>query len=94
MRFPSQEPSTGSRSPIDWIEFEMYNTDSDFYPDPVADPAATDFYISSIRITGEAGNEWKVDANGNWSSAANWTVGVPNAGEAAVFGSAITRRGP
>ncbi len=77
-------------SPIDWIELEMYNTDSDFYPDPVPDPAPTDFYISSIRISGEPGNEWKVDSNGDWSSAANWTVNVPGVGGAAVFGDVIT----
>lgn len=35
--------------PIDWIEFELYNTDSDFHP-PVVGPEATDFYIRSIEI--------------------------------------------
>jgi fibronectin-binding autotransporter adhesin len=36
-------------------------------------------------------NTWNVDANGTWSSAANWTVAVPNrAGAAASFGSKIT----
>jgi hypothetical protein len=77
-------------SPINWIEFEMYNTDSDFYPDPSPDPQPTDFYISSIQITGPAGNAWRTDANGNWSSAANWTMSIPNDGGTAVFGSAIT----
>jgi PEP-CTERM motif len=38
-------------SAIDWIEFEIYNTDSDFYPTEVAFPEATDFYISSIAIS-------------------------------------------
>ena len=64
-------------SPIDWIEFEMFNTDSDFYPVPSPDPQPTDFYISSIQITGQAGNSWKLDDNGgNWSNAANWTIDV------------------
>jgi hypothetical protein len=78
-------------SPINWVEFEMFNTDSDFYPTPSPDPSPTDFYISSIQITGQAGNSWKVDADGAWSSAANWTTNVaPNGGETAVFGSVIT----
>ena len=40
---------------IDWIQFEHYNTDSDFYdengPHVATDPKATDFYIRSITIT-------------------------------------------
>jgi hypothetical protein len=37
-------------STIDWIEFELYNTDSDFFPTVALDPQATDFYIRSIEI--------------------------------------------
>jgi probable HAF family extracellular repeat protein len=34
---------------------------------------------------------WKVDADGNWSEAANWTVGTPNAaGVQATLGAIIT----
>jgi T5SS/PEP-CTERM-associated repeat protein len=34
---------------------------------------------------------WNVDADGNWSSAGNWNVAVPNApGAAAIFASKIT----
>jgi hypothetical protein len=43
-------------TPIDWVEFEIYNTDSDFYPTAVpqaAAPAATDFYMSSMTIVPE-----------------------------------------
>jgi hypothetical protein len=40
-------------SPIDWIEFELFNTDSDFYPTAIAFPEATDFYISSMTIVPE-----------------------------------------
>jgi hypothetical protein len=36
--------------PIDWIEFELYNTDSDFHPKVIADPQATDFYIRELEI--------------------------------------------
>src|SRR5438093_2169368 len=41
--------------PIDWIQFEHYNTDSDFYdengPHAAFNPKATDFYIRSITIS-------------------------------------------
>jgi hypothetical protein len=35
---------------IDWIEIELYNTDSDFHP-LVADPGPTDLYVRSLEIT-------------------------------------------
>jgi hypothetical protein len=77
-------------TPIDWIEFELYNTDSDFYPTPVAFPEATDFYISSMAIT-TPGVRWSVNANGNWSNNANWSAAAPNGpGAKAIFGSVIT----
>jgi hypothetical protein len=38
-------------TPIDWIEFEIFNTDSDFYPTEIAFPEATDFYISSMTVS-------------------------------------------
>jgi hypothetical protein len=45
--------------PIDWIEFQFYNTDSDFYPtmiplnpgNPALGPQPTDYYIRSIDVT-------------------------------------------
>jgi len=45
--------------PIDWIQYEHYNTDSDFYnfdgtnvlSQVATDPHATDFYIRSLTIT-------------------------------------------
>ena len=39
-------------NPIDWIQFQLNNTDSDFYPNIVAGPQATDFYIRSLEVTG------------------------------------------
>jgi hypothetical protein len=39
-------------APIDWIEFETFNTDSDWYPSHTITGGETDFYISSIMITG------------------------------------------
>jgi hypothetical protein len=38
-------------STIDWVEFEMYNTDSDWYPTPNGQGRETDFYISNMWIT-------------------------------------------
>ena len=36
-------------------------------------------------------NQWGVDADGNWSTLANWTLNVPNnSGNKALFGSFIT----
>jgi hypothetical protein len=40
-------------TPIDWIEFEIYNTDSDFFPTVIANPQATDFYVRSITVVPE-----------------------------------------
>ena len=37
--------------PINSIEFEFYNTDSDFYPTKIGAAEATDFYIRSIEIS-------------------------------------------
>ena len=36
---------------IDWIQFETYNTDSDYYPGPSIAGGETDFYISNMWIT-------------------------------------------
>jgi hypothetical protein len=47
--------SHGTGQPINWIMFEHYNTDSDFFdaagPHLAPNPQATDFYISSMTIT-------------------------------------------
>jgi hypothetical protein len=40
-------------TPINWVEFELYNTDSDFYPTAVSPAAATDFYVSGMQIIPE-----------------------------------------
>jgi hypothetical protein len=37
--------------PVNWVQFELYNTDSDWYPSPVAGAQRTDFYVSSLTIT-------------------------------------------
>jgi hypothetical protein len=36
---------------IDWVEFELYNTDSDYYPTHTITGGDTDFYISNMWIT-------------------------------------------
>ena len=41
-------------SAIDWVEFELYNTDSDYYPTPTITGGETDFYISNMQIIGDS----------------------------------------
>src|SRR5262249_18269296 len=50
---------------IDWLDFQFYNTDSDFYPTKLASPNATDFYIRSLEITGPAPPGVPGDYNNN-----------------------------
>jgi hypothetical protein len=50
----TQSGTVDSTDPIVWIEFQMFNSDSDFYPGMIGSPAATDFYIRSIEINSEA----------------------------------------
>jgi hypothetical protein len=40
-------------SAIDWVEFELYNTDSDYYPTHSITGGETDFYISYMQISGD-----------------------------------------
>jgi hypothetical protein len=47
----SDTGTLSSSGPIDWVEFEMYNTDSDYYPAPSGQGGETDFYISNMWIT-------------------------------------------
>jgi hypothetical protein len=39
-----------SGAPIDWVEFELFNTDSDWYPSATPTSGETDFYIRSMQI--------------------------------------------
>jgi hypothetical protein len=47
-----------TNAPINWVTYQLYNTDSDFYnftngiPSACANPQRTDFYIQSMTITG------------------------------------------
>jgi hypothetical protein len=54
-----------SSGPVNWIEFQFYNTDSDFYPTKVSDAKATDYYIRSLEITGPATPGLPGDYNNN-----------------------------
>jgi hypothetical protein len=38
-------------APINWVEFELYNTDSDYYPTHTITGGDTDFYISNMWVT-------------------------------------------
>jgi autotransporter-associated beta strand protein len=47
--------------------------------------------LAFVFIDAPVIHTWNIDANGNWSTAANWTNGEPNAvGEAASFAGVIT----
>jgi hypothetical protein len=52
-------------SVIDWIEVELYNTDSDFYPAAIETRAETDLYIRSIEVTAPDGPGVAGDYNSN-----------------------------
>jgi len=57
-----------------------------------ADNAGRNMYGVVIRPVGPVLNTWNVDANGNWSTATNWSGGVPNVvGATAILGSIITQ---
>jgi len=49
-----------TNAPINWVTYQLYNTDSDFYnftngiPSECVNPQRTDFYIQSMTITGPA----------------------------------------
>jgi hypothetical protein len=38
-------------APINWVEFELYNTDSDYYPTHTITGGDTDFYISNMWVS-------------------------------------------
>ena len=58
----SEDGTLVTNRPVNWIEYEMYNTDSDFYPGLASGcQARTDFYIKSMTISGLALNIQKLD---------------------------------
>lgn len=41
------------QGPVNWVTYQLYNTDSDFYPTPApCGPDRTDFYIQSMTVAG------------------------------------------
>lgn len=49
----SEDGTLKTNGPINWVTYQIYNTDSNFYPDGVlCGPDRTDFYIRSMTITG------------------------------------------
>jgi hypothetical protein len=66
---------------IVWIELQQWNSDSDFYPGMIPNPAATDFYIRSLEITSPAPPGLPGDFNGdNKVDAADYVVFRKNNG--------------
>ena len=49
----SESGTLVTNGPINWVEYEIYNTDSDFYPSLApCGPGPTDFYVKSMTISG------------------------------------------
>ncbi|SPE51744.1 exported hypothetical protein [Verrucomicrobia bacterium] len=49
----SQDGGFATNGPITWVTYQLYNTDSDFYPTvATCGPDPTDFYIKSMTISG------------------------------------------
>ncbi len=61
------------------------------YGNGSSDTGAFELFFNNIQIIPRPPSIWKVDSDGSWSSAANWTNVVPNAAAAqAIFGNVIT----
>ena len=48
----SKSGTLDGSGPINWVEFELFNTDSDYYPTHTITGGETDFYISNMQISG------------------------------------------
>ena len=64
-----------ANAPINWITYQFYNTDSDFYPSVTTNcaPQRTDFYIKSMTIAGLTLTIQKVGSN----VVLTWPTNVP-----------------
>ncbi len=70
--------------PIDRLRIATYGNGS-------SANGTLEIFFNNMRIITRPDNSWNVNSNGNWSSAANWSIGVPNSTDAvAVFGGIIT----
>lgn len=97
------EDGTFTNTPINWVTYQLFNTDSDFYnftngiPSACANPQRTDFYIQSMTITGPppfALNIQKVGTNVILTWPTNFTTSFLeytfNLGPAAVWNTNST----
>jgi hypothetical protein len=48
---------------VNWVKYQLYNTDSDFYPTLAPCGDRTDFYIKSMWVSGLTLNIQKVGSN-------------------------------
>jgi hypothetical protein len=46
----SEDGTLLTNGPINWIQYEIYNTDSDFHPTVCPSPLRTDFYVKSMEV--------------------------------------------
>ena len=89
----SESGTFATNEPITWITYQLYNTDSDFYPTNSAvaagcGPNRTDFYIASMTIEGLLLNIQLVGTNAvlSWPSITGFTLASTlNLGTAAVW---------
>jgi hypothetical protein len=66
--------ATNGSPPVTWITYQLYNTDSDFYPTmALCGPDPTDFYIKSMTI---AGLELNINLAGT-NVILSWPTNVP-----------------
>jgi hypothetical protein len=61
----SEDGTFATNGPIVWVTYQLYNTDSNFYPpgEYACGPDRTDFYIQSMTVAGLKLNIQKVDSN-------------------------------
>jgi len=75
----SEDGTFATNAPITWVTYQLYNTDSDFYPTNSADiafpcgPNRTDFYIKSMTVAGLMLNIRLAGTN----AVLTWTTNVP-----------------
>jgi hypothetical protein len=59
---------------VNWVTYQLYNTDSDFYPTPApCGPDRTDFYIKSMTVSGMMLDIQKAGSN----VVLSWSTNVP-----------------
>jgi len=94
------EDGTFTNAPINWITYQLYNTDSDFYnftngiPSVATNPQRTDFYIKSMTVAGLTLNIQRAGPNVilSWTTnASNFTLASSlNLGPSAVWNTNST----